>query len=231
MSRIILLLELVFGALALSIYFGGGDIFSLIALSPFMLIALFPAAAAFAVWPPKQVITAFRNAYSSASLLKPDPVSEKIIFFCTKISYIGAVIGLVIGTIILFVNLPILSFSSLQNIIKHSLAGITAALAAAIILKQMSGIFTRKHKIFFEMQNTQQDALKQLCERYGITVREKEIIKMIARGSSNREICRELDITHDTVKNHVYNIFKKTGVKNRNGLVGLLLGIKTADNK
>lgn len=48
-----------------------------------------------------------------------------------------------------------------------------------------------------------------------LTPRQVEILSMIAVGASNREISEKLFISPHTVKNHLYNIFKKIGVSNR----------------
>jgi DNA-binding CsgD family transcriptional regulator len=59
-------------------------------------------------------------------------------------------------------------------------------------------------------------------DRYGITAREREIIELICEGKINREIADRLFISVATVKDHNYNIFKKTGVRNRVELVNLV---------
>jgi LuxR family maltose regulon positive regulatory protein len=48
-----------------------------------------------------------------------------------------------------------------------------------------------------------------------LTKRELGVLQLIARGSSNPEIAKELVLALDTVKRHVYNIFAKLEVKNR----------------
>ncbi|WP_268807553.1 response regulator transcription factor [Thermoanaerobacter uzonensis] len=45
--------------------------------------------------------------------------------------------------------------------------------------------------------------------------REKEIIKLICEGLSNREIAEKLFISEGTVKNYVTSILNKTGFKHR----------------
>lgn len=45
--------------------------------------------------------------------------------------------------------------------------------------------------------------------------REKQILGVLAKGASNREIAAELYITEGTVKNHVTNILGKLGVRDR----------------
>jgi pimeloyl-ACP methyl ester carboxylesterase/DNA-binding CsgD family transcriptional regulator len=48
-----------------------------------------------------------------------------------------------------------------------------------------------------------------------LSLREREILSLIARGSTNLEIGRELFISEKTVRNHVTNIFEKLGVRTR----------------
>lgn len=50
---------------------------------------------------------------------------------------------------------------------------------------------------------------------FNISQREAEIIGLILRGFSNKEIGNNLFISLETVKKHVSNIYKKLGVKNR----------------
>jgi DNA-binding NarL/FixJ family response regulator len=45
--------------------------------------------------------------------------------------------------------------------------------------------------------------------------REREILRLISNGSSNREIADKLFITEGTVKNHVTNILSKLNVRDR----------------
>ena len=48
-----------------------------------------------------------------------------------------------------------------------------------------------------------------------LTDREREILKLIARGDNNREIGETLFITEGTVKNHVSNILSKLALRDR----------------
>lgn len=58
--------------------------------------------------------------------------------------------------------------------------------------------------------------------RYGISLREEEIIKLVISGFSNNEIADEFDLSVSTVKNHLYRIFQKTGARNRTDLVSII---------
>jgi two-component system, NarL family, nitrate/nitrite response regulator NarL len=48
-----------------------------------------------------------------------------------------------------------------------------------------------------------------------LSVREREILTLIARGDSNKLIARELDIAETTVKVHVQHIFRKLNLTSR----------------
>jgi len=48
-----------------------------------------------------------------------------------------------------------------------------------------------------------------------LTPREKEVLKLIATGASNREIAQELYISEGTVKNHVTNILNRLNLRDR----------------
>lgn len=57
------------------------------------------------------------------------------------------------------------------------------------------------------------------CAKYSLTGRQREIIKLIIDGYSNKEISNKLNITEGTVKTHVHNIFQKTEITSRNQIL------------
>jgi DNA-binding NarL/FixJ family response regulator len=48
-----------------------------------------------------------------------------------------------------------------------------------------------------------------------LTPREQEVLKLIAKGASNREIAQFLYISEGTVKNHVTNILNRLNLRDR----------------
>jgi DNA-binding NarL/FixJ family response regulator len=50
---------------------------------------------------------------------------------------------------------------------------------------------------------------------YGLTPRELEVVSCIVEGCSNRDIAKQFNISEETVKRHLSNVFDKTGVSTR----------------
>jgi DNA-binding CsgD family transcriptional regulator len=67
------------------------------------------------------------------------------------------------------------------------------------------------------------DELEKIIRRHGISDREKRILEMILEGKSNHEIKEELFISIHTVKNHVYSIYRKLGIRSRGQLQRLVM--------
>jgi PAS domain S-box-containing protein len=57
----------------------------------------------------------------------------------------------------------------------------------------------------------------------GLTPREREVLKRVLDGRGTRDIADLLGISARTVENHLQNIYRKHGVRNRVALVSLLL--------
>ncbi|MFF8382428.1 response regulator [Streptomyces kanasensis] len=68
-----------------------------------------------------------------------------------------------------------------------------------------------------------------------LSAREREILSLVARGTSNRAIAAELFISEATVKTHLTHIYGKLGVRDRAAAVatgydqGILGGTRTSD--
>jgi len=54
-----------------------------------------------------------------------------------------------------------------------------------------------------------------LAMEFQLTNREEQIINLLAKGLSNRDIAESLFLSPHTVKTHLYNLYKKVGVKSR----------------
>ena len=80
------------------------------------------------------------------------------------------------------------------------------ALSCHVLLK-------KKLQNLMEKENTGNGITTQMVEL--LTIRELEILRLIARGESNGEIATNLGLTINTVKTHVLGIYGKLGVNRR----------------
>jgi DNA-binding CsgD family transcriptional regulator len=64
--------------------------------------------------------------------------------------------------------------------------------------------------------------LPKFCEEYGVSGRQRQMLSLIEDGKANKEIAYELGIGVATVRTHMYNLYKKTGVQSRTELIHLL---------
>jgi two-component system, NarL family, nitrate/nitrite response regulator NarP len=62
---------------------------------------------------------------------------------------------------------------------------------------------------FLDVRRLQQDPIEQLSRR------ERTLLEALSKGLTNRELSKEFDISTNTVKFHLSNLFEKLSVKNR----------------
>ena len=58
-----------------------------------------------------------------------------------------------------------------------------------------------------------------LANNIRISFRELQMLLLLARGQEQEEIAKNLDLSINTVRNHIYNVMKKLGAKNRSQAV------------
>lgn len=66
-------------------------------------------------------------------------------------------------------------------------------------------------------------------EQYDISGREKTVLELVLVGKSNKAAAFELHIAQKTVKNHLYNIYRKVGVQSRVEMVNLVREFSVRD--
>jgi two-component system response regulator DevR len=55
-------------------------------------------------------------------------------------------------------------------------------------------------------------------QKWGLSRREQQLVPLIGRGMTNKEIAQELNLSEETVKCHVHRILRKVGVEDRLGI-------------
>jgi DNA-binding NarL/FixJ family response regulator len=129
-------------------------------------------------------------------------------------------------------KLPVIMLSSYDNgeYVKTALADGAAGyllkdttpddLVQAIVVA-LSGagnvLSPRAVRNMFEGPSSQDETIRDDTARVdaGLTRRESDVIQLLAKGCSNREISRHLFLSEKTVKAHLAAVFRKLGVTNR----------------
>jgi two-component system nitrate/nitrite response regulator NarL len=57
-----------------------------------------------------------------------------------------------------------------------------------------------------------------------LTAREREVIRLVSSGLSNKQVARELTLTEGTVKIHLHNVYRKLKLSSRTALTAYALG-------
>lgn len=70
--------------------------------------------------------------------------------------------------------------------------------------------------------------MSERCKVQGLTNRQLEVLDLLRKGLTNAEICRALNISENTVKIHLANIYKTLEVSNRTEAVAAVA--ETAEN-
>ena len=65
------------------------------------------------------------------------------------------------------------------------------------------------------LQKYEEQSTSFMRDGINLTPREIEVLSMVALGAKNEEIAHKLCISPNTVRTHIYNIFKKANVSNR----------------
>jgi DNA-binding CsgD family transcriptional regulator len=79
-------------------------------------------------------------------------------------------------------------------------------------------------KVMFPQETVQVGAnahMERLFEKHKLTDRERQVTLLICGGKSSRDIGNELFLSSHTIKEYIYRVYKKTGVKNRVQLINL----------
>ena len=135
------------------------------------------------------------------------------------LSFVGYLVGgSVLGILFALNVIPGIDFAR-ENIIS-SLIFALINIPGFFFLRKIAATRWKKTAEKLETAN-----LAAFAENFGISPREIEVVSLVVSGRSNREIESELFISAETVKKHIYNIYRKVDVKNRVQLVNTVLDL------
>lgn len=72
-------------------------------------------------------------------------------------------------------------------------------------------------QVLFDYVSRQRAHLPNLVikQQLGLTRREQQLVELVSRGLTNKEIAVELNLSEQTVKNHIHRVLRKVGVSDR----------------
>jgi len=98
-----------------------------------------------------------------------------------------------------------------------------------VVFLLVVGILFSLYKIrmkFLLLKGNFQAKMDCFFSKHNISKREEEITLLLLQGESKKSIEDKLFISSHTVKNHIYNIYRKLGIKNRLQLFNLFQGVQ-----
>jgi DNA-binding NarL/FixJ family response regulator len=117
-------------------------------------------------------------------------------------------------------------FVSAEADIDTLVASVRSAARGELLCSPRAAAIMRRHITAIGREYLRSDAGR-------LTTREREVMILVDKGLSNREVARQLHIEVSTVKNHIRNVFEKLDVRDREAAAArlrrsdLVLGPKT----
>ncbi len=97
-----------------------------------------------------------------------------------------------------------------DNLLKHYM------LLIIVISILLSIVIILYFLLYFQSKNNDEDdALKVLAIKYKLSSQEEKVLALLLLDRSNQDMANELYLSINTIRNHVANIYKKTGMKKK----------------
>jgi two-component system nitrate/nitrite response regulator NarL len=90
-----------------------------------------------------------------------------------------------------------------------------AAVGESVIAESMTQRLIAKMRTPQKTEELHARHTRNTSESSALTPRERDIVRIVARGASNKDIARELDLAESTVKIHVRNVLRKLNLTSR----------------
>lgn len=134
--------------------------------------------------------------------------------------------------------LPLITGSALKSALtglefmNFDLMTALTLLAFSLILLLNSSNFSR-HKIFFDLEEHSSEAsleenidgiCRKLAQEHRLSLREEEVLAMLARGRSRTYIASAFFISENTAKGHIKNIYAKMNIHSKQELLDIFYG-------
>lgn len=159
-------------------------------------------------------------AESRADILILDPITARLPNF----AYISEIVGQVPSIKVVLIDMDFDPEVFLESVragaMGYMLRDASAAeiMAGVLAVAQGQAICPQKLCFYlfraFSRQSTAIPSARMKIE-LGLTRRQQQVIPLISRGLTNKEIGSHLNISEQTVKNHIHNIMRRLGANDR----------------
>ena len=145
-------------------------------------------------------------------------------FYCVVV-FAGAVVGCLAFTDA-YGNVASAAFAAL-------LCGCSAAVGALLRKTWAQADELERRRVedlrgLVDRYRTEEGSIESRCAHaartFDLTRREEEVLALLLKGCTRSEIARELFVSGDTVKTHIRNLYRKTGVTGKDELVQAIGG-------
>lgn len=103
---------------------------------------------------------------------------------------------------------------------------IESVIVAGIGILYLGDIRKSRYHANLLIQKKSDEIMQKYLQGQGISRREEDIIGLLLMGKSSDDIEKMLFISTHTVKNHIYNIYRKLGIKNRTQLLSRMQNVR-----
>jgi len=107
------------------------------------------------------------------------------------------------------------TYDTHEDIEKAMSAGARGYLLKDVLAHELIGAIRGVHRGSRRVSPTVAAKLADRYQQVRLTMRELEILRLVAEGKANKEISAALQVSEETVKSHVANLLGKLGVANR----------------
>ncbi|MBS1681602.1 MAG: helix-turn-helix transcriptional regulator [Bacteroidetes bacterium] len=121
-----------------------------------------------------------------------------------------------------WVALPVIVFFGDFQVLEHSITNSGFLIMTIVYIRSSIYQSRKEYNILLDRVHSLEQLIESNCDKYNLTAREIEIVRLIMKGHSYKIIAADLTISEKTVAKHVSNIFTKASASNKVELINKL---------
>lgn len=173
------------------------------------------------------VVFQYGRSCMLAELFKPLLRLEGRTVFCFAVIALFASWSLASWITIALVSPHVSATGPLLEIVWYAVAAYVAYLALSTVRYVNLCLPSRKASLLLQCEQglpaALEDAMAAIAQESGLSERESEVFEYLARGYSRTYIEKALYVSKNTVKSHMYRIYKKLDVNSQDALIDLVV--------